>query len=273
MRVDLHMHSTASDGSFAPEQVVEQARAGRLDLIALADHDTTAGVAAATAAGAALAVEVIPAVEMSSTWQGKDLHILGYFVDPEAPVLLEHAERARTFRESRMVRIIERLAEQGVHVSMDAVRVIAGADEKRKSIGRPHLARALVEAGYVSSMQEAFDRYISDDHDAFVPTALQTPEEAVVRIQEAGGIAVWAHPPREVVDALLPGFVRAGMRGVESFRPNHSREYQEHLEGLARHHGLLCTGGSDWHGTKDGVLGTFWIEATEIAPFLAERGL
>lgn len=267
------MHSTASDGQFAPEQVAQFARDGRLDLIALADHDTTAGVAAATAAGAELSVEVIPAVEMSSTHEERDLHILGYFVDPAAPVLLEHADRARTFRESRMVRIIERLARQDVHVTIEAVRVIAGADERRKSIGRPHLARALLDAGYVATVQEAFDRFISDDHEAFVPTALQSPAEAIARIHEAGGVAVWAHPPRESMESLLPGFVRDGLEGLEVYRPTHSREYQAQLEQAAGRHGLVMTGGSDWHGTKDGTLGTFYVEAPEIAEFLARRGL
>lgn len=273
MRIDLHMHSTASDGEFEPERVVEFARAGRLDLIALADHDSTAGFHPARAAGEALDVEVVPAIEMSSTQDGRDLHILGYFVDPDAPVLVEHSERARTFRESRMERMIARLLEQGVSVTLEAVRRLAGADTKRKSIGRPHLARALVEAGYVSTIEEAFNRFISDDHEAFVPTALQTPAEAIERIRVAGGISVWAHPPRQSLEELLPGFVDAGLRGVEAFRPNHSRDYQAQLEAAAQRHGLLLGGGSDWHGTKDGVLGTFYVDADDISTLLATRGI
>lgn len=273
MRVDLHMHSTASDGEFAPEKVVKLARAGHLDLIALADHDTTSGYEAAKAAGDALAVEVIPAIEMSSTHDGHDLHILGYFVDPGATVLTEHTEHAQTSRSSRMERMIERLADQDVRVSMDAVRRIAGDDERRKSIGRPHLAAALVEAGYVKTIQEAFNKYISDDHGAFVPTAVQTPEEAIERIRLAGGVSVWAHPPRSSLEALLPGFVDAGLRGLEVFRPNHSREYQAQLEAATERYGLVKGGGSDWHGTKDGSLGGFYIEAAEVGDLLETRGL
>ncbi len=273
MRVDLHMHSTASDGEFPPERVVELAREGHLDLIAIADHDTTSGYAAAKAAGNELAVEVIPAIEMSSTHEGHDLHILGYFIDPDATVLTEHTAHAQTSRSARMERMIERLAEQDVRVSMDAVRRIAGADERRKSIGRPHLARALVEAGYVKTIEEAFNRYISDDHGAFVPTSVQTPKEAIERIRQAGGVSVWAHPPRPALESLLPAFVDAGLGGLEVFRPNHSREYQAQLEAATERYGLVKGGGSDWHGTKDGALGGFYVEAAEVGDLLETRGV
>ena len=273
MRVDLHMHSTASDGQFAPEKVVEFARAGHLDLIALADHDTTSGYEAAKAAGDALAVEVVPAIEMSSTHEGHDLHILGYFVDPEASVLTEHTRHAQSSRAQRMERMIERLAGEGVQISMDDVRRIAGADQRRKSIGRPHLAAAMVQAGYVTTIEEAFNRYISDDHGAFVPTAVQTPEEAIERIRQAGGVSVWAHPPRSSVEALLPGFVDAGLRGLEVFRPNHSREYQAQLEAAVARYGLVKGGGSDWHGAKDGTLGGFYVDAAEVGDLLEIQGL
>jgi predicted metal-dependent phosphoesterase TrpH len=271
MRLDLHLHSTASDGSVSPTEVVRRAGEGRLDVVALADHDTTAGVPEARRAAASIPIEVIPALEMSSTWDGRDLHILGYFVDIDAPVLRSHGRRAETLRLERMQRMIARLADQGVDVEIQTVLEIAGPS--RGAIGRPHLAKALVRGGYVQSTQEAFDRYISDDHRAFVPTSLQDPETAIASIAEAGGISVWAHPPREIVQRLIGPFVDAGLQGLEVYRPSHSAGYQLELEQLCSRYGLLKTGGSDWHRPEDGTLGEFFIEASEVREFLDAGGL
>ncbi len=272
MRLDLHIHTTASDGAWTPEAVVEGAIRGRLDVIAVSDHDTTASVAAAQAHGQERDLQVIPAVEMSSTWDGREIHILGYFVDPEASVLSVHGERAERLRHARMEEMIARLGAQGIDVSLADVQAQAG--DEASSLARPHLARVLVEQGHVGSVPEAFHRFIGDQHDAFVPTALQTPAEAIHAIQEAGGLAVWAHPPGDLLEPLLPGMVRDGLRGLEAYRPGHKRNETLRLEALAREHDLLVSGGSDWHTPDSGhALGDFYVSAAEVEEFLSAGGL
>jgi predicted metal-dependent phosphoesterase TrpH len=198
--------------------------------------------------------------------------VLGYFVDPAAPVLRAHEALAETARERRMVEMIDRLRGQGIHVAMAAV--LAAAGPERGSLGRPHLARALVEAGHAQSVPDAFDRWIGDEHPAFVPTALVDPPGAVDVVRAAGGIAVWAHPPPDVVDALLPALVRAGLRGLEVYRPRADPEQMGRLERAARTAGLVVTGGSDWHTPDAGSeLGDFHVTGDELARFLEEGGM
>lgn len=275
MRLDLHLHSTASDGALSPEDLVEAAVRARLDVIALSDHDTTAGVGRARKAGMASRIQVVPAVEMSTTWEEgvepEELHILGYFVDPEAPALLTHARRARRQREERLKGMVELLGEQGVEVPFQKVLEAAGPD--RQSLARPHLARAMVDAGHVSDVPEAFRRYIGDDHPAYLPTRLLRPEQAVEVIRAAGGIAVWAHPPLELLDVVLPNLLEAGLRGLEVYRPRTPPDKVMRLEREARARGLAMSGGSDWHGPDSGELGEFWVTGEEVAALLEEGGI
>ena len=271
MRLDLHIHTTASDGAWSPTAVARGA-AGRLDVIAITDHDTIAGFEGARRAAEGLHLHVIPAVELSSTHRGRDIHVLGYFVDPDAPGLRAHQVRAEGARERRMAEMVGRLRDQGIHVEMDAV--LAAAGPERGSLGRPHLARALVAAGHAQSVSDAFDRWIGDSHAAFVPTALLDPAGAVDVVRAAGGIAVWAHPPTDLIDTLLPGLVRAGLRGLEVYRPRADAESMGRLERTARTAGLLVTGGSDWHTPDAGsVLGDFHVTGDELGRFLEEGGM
>jgi hypothetical protein len=245
---------------------------GGLDVIAIADHDTTAAVAAAQAAATGRSLQVIPAVEVSSTWEGREIHVLGYFVDPTAPALVAHGRRALIVRQDRMREIVARLVEAGLHVAYEEVEAAAGPD--RVNLGRPHLAKVLVAKGYVSSVPDAFNRLIGDQHPAFVPTRLLDPAEAVVLILEGGGIPVWAHPPADLVDALLPGLVRAGLRGLEVYRPSHSRRDVVRLEGICKSAGLVMSGGSDWHTPDYGVpLGSFHVMGDEVEKLLAAGGM
>lgn len=269
MRLDLHLHSTASDGFCAPAEVIERAFEVRLDVIALTDHDTTAGVAEAREAAEDLPIHVIPALEVSSTWKGHDIHVLGYFVDPEAPVLARYTEHARSRRAERMREMIARLESIGIDVAFEDVREAAG--DEVGSLARPHLAQALVDRGHVSSMREAFDRYIADDGPGFVPTRVQSPTEAVELIRAAEGLAVWAHPPRDRIPDLLPKLVSAGLRGIETYRPNNPPDQVRELESWARRYDLTVTGGSDWHGRERGRdLGRFYLTADEVEAFLEE---
>lgn len=271
MKLDLHMHSTASDGIVSPTEVVERAIRGRLDAIALTDHDTVAGVGEARMAAEGHPLEVIPGIEVSCTWEGGEIHVLGYFVDPENPALVAHGGRARNQREARLRGMVGRLAEQGIHVPFDAVLEAAG--DEVHTLGRPHLARAMVATGAVADVHEAFDHYIGNEHPAYLPTHLLSPEEGVALIRSAGGVAVWAHPPVEQLDALLPRLVRSGLGGVEVYRPRNSPDRVRLLERTARTAGLLRSGGSDWHGPDDGELGDFHVEAGEVAELLSLGGM
>lgn len=272
MRLDLHIHTTASDGAWSPEEVVRGARRGGLDVIAIADHDTVAAVHPARAAGANADVQVIPALEASSTWQSREIHILGYFVDPDAPVLVRHTRKAGELREARMREILAKLAVQGIEISFEEVEEAAGTH--RVNIARPHLARALVNRGFATSVTDAFASLIGDHCAAFVPTRLVVPEEAVALILESGGIPVWAHPPGDVMDVLLPRLMQAGLRGLEVYRPSHDRNDVLRLEAVCRSTGLLCSGGSDWHTPEGGTaLGDFHVTADEVEELLAEGGI
>ncbi len=272
MRLDLHIHSTASDGALSPGAVLELAEKSRLDVIALSDHDTTAGVRRLREVGIRGSIQVVSAIEVSSTLDGRELHVLGYFVDPHSDAIRAHEIRAVTLREKRMKGMVRRLAEGGIEVEFDAVVEAAGPE--RTALSRPHLARALVAAGHVGNVPEAFDRYIGDDHPAFLPTSLLSPEEAIHMILDAGGIPVWAHPPENQVESLLPRLVQAGLRGLEVYRPRHGPSYTLKLEGLCRAWKLLLSGGSDFHYPDRGLgLGDFFVTAEEVAALLEEGGI
>lgn len=265
MRIDLHVHSSASDGALPPEAVVRAARDGGLDLIALADHDTTAGVPRAMDAAEGLVV--VSAIEVSSTYQDSDLHILGYFVDPQAPALHRYARVAAELREERIRGMLDLLARQGLHVPLDAVRHAAGD----AALARPHLARAMVDADAVRSINDAFDQFIGDGGPAFLPTHLPPPAEAIGLIHETGGLAVWAHPPAGLLETRTGEFARLGLDGIECRRPRLTRGEIQRALHIAREHDLLCTGGSDWHGPWSGELGAFYLERDDVRAFL-ERG-
>ena len=272
MRLDLHVHSTASDGSWSPEAVVRGAGAGGLDVIALTDHDTIAGYPTAHRIGREIDVQVLPGIEVSSTYRGRDVHILGYFVDPDADPLARYGDRAVHRRAERMREILAKLAAQGIVVDYSSVEDAAGPD--RVVIGRPHLAKALVAAGHAASIPDAFDRFIGDDCAAFVPTHLLTPTQAVALVQEAGGVPVWAHPPGDLVDPLLPELVGAGLRGLEVYRPRHKQSEVLRYENICHSSGLLVSGGSDWHTPDAGsALGDFFVTGDEVAKLLAVGGL
>lgn len=270
MHVDLHLHSNASDGALAPAAVVDAARAGGLDIIALADHDTVAGVAEARAAAAGR-VELIPAIELSTTLTGRDLHILGYCVDVRDPALLAYTEKAHARRAERMRGMLALLAEAGVTVGYAAVVAAAGNDEAH--VGRAHLARVLVERGHVRSFGEAFERWIGDTGPCFLPLALLTPAGAIELLHGAGGQAVWAHPPADLLPDTLDVLAGWGLDGVECLRPRNTAREEAGLVNACRERGLLVTGGSDWHGDWHGRLGEFFVTEDDVAGLLERAGM
>lgn len=271
MKLDLHVHSTASDGVCSPDEVVERAAAGGLDVIALADHDTTAGVASAKRAARDCPLEVIAAVELSSTYRGEDVHVLAYFLDIESPALAAQRRRGFDRRAARMREMRERLAAQGITVTgrqVDAQR--ASGDV---AAARPHLARALVAAGHAVSVPDAFARFIGDGCPAYVPTEVSTPEEVIGVALAAGGIPVWAHPPAALLEKLLPPMLDAGLKGLEVYRPPGRSASPARLREIAQAEGLLVTGGSDWHGPAGGSeLGDFFVTGDQVASFLEAGG-
>lgn len=272
MRLDLHIHTMASDGALSPEAVVDAAVRGRLNVIAITDHDTIAAVRAAREAASGLDVEILTGIEVSSTHEGRDVHILGYGVDPESPALVSYCGRASAGREGRMREILHRLAAQDIDIDFAEVEQAAGPD--RVNIGRPHLARVLVARGFASSIPNAFDTLIGDGLPAFVPTGLLSPTGAVELVREVGGLPVWAHPPWGLVDALLSTLVEHGLRGLEVYRPAHTGGDVSRLEELCRREQLVATGGSDWHTPDSGsALGDFAVSSDQIGPFLDRVGV
>jgi predicted metal-dependent phosphoesterase TrpH len=251
---------------------VRGASQGGLDVIALTDHDTLAGFRAAAVVGRQLDVQVVPGIEVSATHRGRDVHVLGYFVDPDAHTLASHADRAGRRRIERIREMLERLRAQGVDVPFAAVEEAAGP--ARGVIGRPHLARALVGSGHASSVSEAFDRFIGDQHTAFVPTDLLPPAEAVDLIVRAGGVPIWAHPPGDLVDELLRPLMAVGLAGLEVYRPRSHPADVERYESICRTAGLAMSGGSDWHSPDGGAaLGDFYVTGDEIEALLTAGGM
>ena len=245
-KIDLHVHSTTSDGILTPSEVVRLALERGLNVIALTDHDTLGGVAEAQQAATGTELKVIPGVEINSEGEWGALHFLGYYVDPENGPLREKLQAMLDARLSRARKMIRRLGELGMPLDWDEVRTLAGG----KSIGRPHVARALVNRGYVETTQEAFESFIARDGPAYIPRPRLGPPEVIQAIVGAGGVPVLAHPAHSGPAAVerVPEFVSYGLRGVEVYYPDHSPQDVEKLLGLCREHDLIATGGSDFHG-------------------------
>ncbi|MCY4399891.1 MAG: PHP domain-containing protein [Gemmatimonadetes bacterium] len=272
MKLDLHVHSTASDGTVPPEEVVDRAIAGGLDVLALADHDTIAGVRRAIRHARGRRLHIIPAIEMSSTFEGMDIHILGYFVDIESAAFHWHTRHNLERRDARMSEMVERLARQGITITREQLDEQRGSAEV--AFSRPHLARALVKAGYARGVPDAFARLIGNNSPAHVLTQVATPEEVTETVRNAGGIPVWAHPPARYLQKLLPRLVEAGLGGLEVYRASRGSVPVSRLESAARAHDLVVTGGSDWHGPESGsALGDFFVTGEEVSSFLAFGGM
>ncbi len=248
-RIDLHLHTTHSDGSFSTREVMDFAKQAGVAALAITDHDIVDGVPEATAIGKELGIEVVPGVEISSRLGDSELHILGYFLDWTDPLLAERLKTLRDSRHLRNPRIVQRLNELGISITYDEVRALAGTE----SVGRPHIARLLMEKKLVTSAKEAFDRYLANGRPAFVDRDLPEPAEAVRWIREAGGVPVLAHPTwvRTSADglrALVRDLKTVGLGGIEVHYSTHTPSQTTEYLDLAKHCDLLVTGGSDFHG-------------------------
>jgi len=244
--VDLHTHSTYSDGLLSPAHLVEEAVARGLRFLALTDHDTVAGIPEARAAGERLGVEIIPGVELStSLGSGGEIHLLGYFIDIDDATLLATLAGYASARAERMERMIERLRRIGSPVDPARVTAIAG----HGTVGRPHLGRALVEAGYARDLWDAFDRYLGGGKPAYVPRPRVDPGDAIALVRAAGGVPILAHPfGTGGVESVLDRLVPAGLLGMEVDYGEYSPQDRETLRRIASRRGLIATGGSDYHG-------------------------
>ncbi|MFQ5532321.1 MAG: PHP domain-containing protein [Candidatus Methylomirabilales bacterium] len=246
---DLHLHSSYSDGSFSPQEVISHASALGLNPIALTDHDTVAGIPEALRAGNEMEVEVIPGVEISVHEAKQEIHILGYFVQWEDPAFQRTLNLLEAQRRERLDEMVRRLDRLGVPVSLSEVLRIAG----KGTVGRLHVARTLLAQGAVSSLHEAFDRFLAQSRPAYVERREFTARQAISAIRDARGVAVLAHPGTDGL-TRLPSLIEAGLQGIEVFHPSHTSEEVFTLSRVATEHDLLVTGGSDCHGRAKGQL-------------------
>ena len=247
-QVDLHIHSTTSDGKLTPAEVVRKAAEKGLAYIALADHDSVDGIAAAKAAAKAFPnLTVIPGIEISTDIPQGEVHILGYFIDYNDPEFLAKLEDFKNSRLRRAEQMVAKLEGLGLHVEWQRVLELAGTS----TIGRPHIAQAMMEKGHVPSFQEAFDEYLGHGKPAYVEREKMLPAEAVAIIVKARGLAVLAHPlTTEDPEGLIAELKPAGLVGLEAYYNGYSAEEVEGLVALAQKHGLITTGGSDFHGIE-----------------------
>ncbi|ASS65843.1 MULTISPECIES: PHP domain-containing protein [unclassified Paenibacillus] len=257
IRADLHAHTTASDGMDSPAELVARAAARGLDAIAVTDHDTMDGVEEAKLQGERSGVIVIAGVELSTARGGKDIHVLGYGPDRSDPLWLERLSAQGKVRERRNELLLRRLGQLGIDLTLGQVLDAAalGGGGVPASLGRPHFAAALVKAGAVSTVREAFELYLAEGAPAYVEIPRITPEEGIRWIVEAGGTAVLAHPGLYHDDAEVERLASAGgLAGIEAFHSDHTPEEELKYARLAERHGLLATGGSDYHGSRGGEI-------------------
>jgi 3',5'-nucleoside bisphosphate phosphatase len=244
--IDLHMHTTASDGRSTPEELVQQAWDKGIRTMSVTDHDTMAAHPAAARAAAAIGMAFVPGIEITSVHGGKDVHMLAYFLPETTPGLQELLSGQRRQRVERGLEIASRLEKLGAPV--DADEMMALASSSGKSLARPQIAQALIAAGHVATVAEAFDRFLGEDSPAYVPHTGVSPAEVVTLVVSGGGVPSLAHPGYRPKDEIVPGLVEAGLVGIEAYHSSHDAAATAHYLQMAETHGLLVTGGSDFHG-------------------------
>jgi 3',5'-nucleoside bisphosphate phosphatase len=266
---DFHLHSTASDGIHSPAWVMETAARNGVRVLSLSDHDTTDGLDEAAEAAARLGLTLVPGIELSTDMGKVDVHLLGYGFDPGSTRLQEYLTWLRDSRHGRAYRIVEVLAGLGAPVAVERVFAIAG----EASVGRPHIARALVEAGYASSVQDAFDRYLANGGPADVPRAKMTPEQAIAEVHAAGGVVFVAHPlfMGDAAHELVAQLAGWGLDGIETYYKHYRADEVASHRALGKRLGLACSGGSDFHGLgnpDDRAIGDIPFEDADVDAFV-----
>jgi len=269
-KIDLHIHSNASDGRFSPGELVRQSLTQGLAVISICDHDTVNGIPAALEAGKNFPqLRIIPGVEISADVDSGEVHVLGYFVDYTNQELAAALERFRNSRLIRAQKMIAKLRELGIYIDWERVKQIAGDS----ALGRPHLAQAMLEKGYIGALKEAFAKYIGFGGPAYVPREKMTPVESVKLILRSDGLPVLAHPfTIENTETLIVELKAAGLVGLESYYDSYTPEQIKSLVGLAKKYELIATGGSDYHGldvTNETMLGAVEVPSDSADQLIA----
>jgi predicted metal-dependent phosphoesterase TrpH len=260
-RADLHSHTTMSDGTQTPTEVVELAAQLGLGAVAITDHDTTGGFEEAYQAGEKLGVEVIPAVEMSTVYDNQSIDILGYFIDPNHLAFRKLLDKQRTIRQTRNRLVLDKLETLGISIDIKEIDAQQEGTSTEKNAGRVHIGQILVERGLVGDLNEAFDKYLGADGLAFVSLNNTSPQESIEAVKACGGVTVIAHPGLYKRDDLIPIIAKMGLTGLEVNHPDHTEEDKRRYAALAQQLNLIPTSGSDYHGVRNGqmhhaILGT-----------------
>jgi predicted metal-dependent phosphoesterase TrpH len=266
--IDLHTHTTVSDGRCSPAELVDRAGRAGISVLSVTDHDTTAGCREAADACARAGIEFVPGIEITAVLDLADVHILGYFIRTDAPGLQAFLTQQRANRIDRVRQIAQRLRELGMPLNPDAI-VPPPDDEVGTAVGRPAIADALIAAGHVTTRSEAFERWLGRGRPAFVPRVGAPPAEVIVQIHGAGGIASLAHPGLVGQDAWIPGFVADGLDSIEAYHSKHDRVMTTHYLSLAERFGLVVSGGSDYHG--DDGHGAQYLGTIALPPAAFDR--
>lgn len=243
-KIDLHTHTTASDGRYKTRKVVQFAAAKGIKYLAITDHDTLEGLIDIKELEKEYGLEIIPGIELSTTTDDEEIHILGLYLNLENQDIQKHLTVFRSKRAERIKDMVLKLNELGYDIKLDEVKAKATGN----SLGRPHLALTLMEHGYVQTIQEAFLKLLGPDCPGFVPRFKISPLEAIKIIKKVGGLPVLAHPGPQFSSALLPSYIEEGLVGIEVFHPHHTPPWEAHYLDVARHYNLIPTGGSDFHG-------------------------
>ncbi|MDF2893197.1 MAG: hypothetical protein K0R80_3564 [Clostridia bacterium] len=258
-KADLHVHTTASDGLLSPEEVVKWAAYKKLNAVAITDHDTVKGVQPAIDISKQYNVEVIPGIEFSSEHMDEEIHILGYYIDYEQNWLKEKLDEMYKSRYTRAVKMIDRLNEIGIDITLEQVKAIAESG----TIGRPHIARAMQEKGYIDNMKDAFRKYIGKGGPAYVERYRISCQEAIDIIKQLGGVPVLAHPGLINKKECIKEILDMGIEGIEVYHTKHDDEIIRYSLKLAAERKLLITGGSDCHGVflnNEPIMGNVWVD-------------
>jgi hypothetical protein len=262
-KADLHMHTTYSDGTLTADELLQRAKEVGLTTISITDHDNVGAVEGAINAGKALGIEVIPGVELSAMVGEQDIHILGYFLDHKSQSLLDYLAFFRIERVRRAERIVGKLNDLKIPLKIESVLEQAGAG----SVGRPHIANALLEEGLTDSYNEAFSKYIGFGKPAYQKKFQVSPQAAIELISSAGGLSFVAHPGNSIDEKVLLSLIHDGVDGIEVIHPSHSPERVSHYSGIVSEYFLLASGGSDFHGGKRSdydSLGQFYITQRHV---------
>jgi hypothetical protein len=249
--IDLHLHTTASDGRSSPEQLVREALEAGLGTIAVTDHDTTTAVSDVMARAGALGLQAVAGIEITAVHGGRDVHMLGYFLDPDAGELAAFLTHQREDRRRRVLTMVERLEQLGLSIDQTAIRERASGETGR-ALGRPMVAEALMRAGHVVSIAEAFERFLGEGRPAYVPRRGASPQDVLSLVAGAGGLTSLAHPGKLHRDEIIRELVEAGLPAIEVHHPDHDPIDVNRYRRMAETYGLLVTGGSDYHGPGSG---------------------